>query len=330
MDTTSNGEPQPPLVQTKEAPDLYDLFFGPEGLRAGWRFAIYVAAVVGLSVLVIPLINGPLLPKSKGLPPLWVFLVFECESFVAAVVPALALSRLEKRPFSAYGLPPQGAFGKNFWAGVIWGFVAITCLLLVLRATGVFYFGGFALHGSRVLKFAAFWGVLFFMVGLFEDFAFRGYSQFTLAQGIGFWPAAVVLSVIFGAIHLPQELALGDHPRAWIGIIGAALIGLFFCLTLRRTGSLWFAIGMHASWDWGQTFVYSVPDSGTVAPGHLLSSSFRGNPWLTGGPIGPEASVFLFLVIAVLWLVFHRVYPAKKEVAPVGDDVLSAQSRTSG
>lgn len=327
MDSTGNNLPQPPALQPPSESPAYNIFIGPEGLRAGWRFVIYVAAFLCIAMVVLPLVNGPLFPKSKGIPPLWAFLFFECESFIAALIPALALARLEKRPFSAYGLPLKGAFGKNFWAGALWGFIAITCLLLVLRATGVFYFGGFALHGFRVLKFAAFWGVLFLVVGLFEDFAFRGYSLFTLAQGIGFWPAAFALSVVFGAIHLPQELRLGDHPRAWVGIIGAALIGLFFCLTLRRTGSLWFAIGMHASWDWGQTFVYSVPDSGTVAPGHLLSSSFHGNPWLTGGPIGPEASVFLFVLIAVLWLLFDRVYPAKKaEPSPEHDVPAISQS----
>ena len=322
MDPTSDDLPQPPTLNPPSESPAYNIFMGPEGLRAGWRFVIYVAGFIALRAVVLPLISRPFLPKSS----LWVFLFLECQSFVAALVPALVLSRVEKRPFAAYGLPLKDAFGKSFWAGVLWGFVAITCLLVVLRATGVFYFGGFALHGLRVLKFAGFWGVLFVMVGLFEDFAFRGYSQFTLAQGIGFWPAALLLSLTFGAIHLPQELALGDHPRAWVGIIAAALIGLFFCLTLRRTGSLWFAIGMHSSWDWGQTFVYSVPDSGTVAPGHLLSSSFHGNPWLTGGPIGPEASIFLFLVIAVLWVTFDRVYPAKKTEPSPGHAVPISQS----
>ena len=95
----------------------------------------------------------------------------------------------------------------------------------------------------------------------------RGYAQFTLARGIGFWPAALVLSCGFGLIHLRND---GEQ---WRGLLAAAFIGFFFCLTLRRTGNLWFAVGFHAAWDWGETFFYSVPDSGMVAPGHLLSSS---------------------------------------------------------
>ncbi len=90
------------------------------------------------------------------------------------------------------------------------------------------------------------------------------------------------------------------------------MIGLFFCLTLRRTGNLWFAVGFHAAWDWGESFLYSVPDSGEKAPGHLLSSSFHGSPWLTGGSVGPEGSVFLFLVIALVWVAFDKVYRQAK------------------
>jgi membrane protease YdiL (CAAX protease family) len=88
------------------------------------------------------------------------------------------------------------------------------------------------------------------------------------------------------------------------------LIGLFFCFTLRRTGSLWFAVGMHASWDWGESYLYSVPDSGGMVPGHLLNSSFHGPRWLTGGSVGPEGSVLVFVVIAAAWVVFDLIYPA--------------------
>jgi hypothetical protein len=192
----------------------------------------------------------------------------------------------------------------------------LSLLMLILRGTGVFDFGGIALHGERILKFAAFYALFFLVVALFEEFMMRGYTQFTLTSGIGFWPAAVLLSTTFGCIHL------GNQGEGWIGALAAGLIGLFFCLTLRRTGNLWFAVGFHASWDWGETYFYSVPNSGTTAPGHLLSSTFHGSRWLTGGSIGPEGSVFLFVVLAVLWIVFDRIYPQVRypaDVPPQGE-----------
>jgi hypothetical protein len=320
LETTMN-EPEQPLPALGEiSPGTTDLqpppstppnsvihtaFIGPDGLRAGWRFAIYVASLFAI-LYGLAWATRPLIPhRPHEAPPVWVFLFGELESLVAAIVPAIFLARMEKRRFGDYGLPLANVFGKQFWLGLLWGIVGITVLLLVMRGVGVFYFGGVALHGPRVLKFAAFWAVLFLVVGLFEEYAFRGYTQFTLSRGMGVWPAAVLLSAIFGGIHL------GNQGEAWIGAVAAAFIALFFCLTLRRTGTLWFAVGLHASWDWGESFLYSVPDSGTMVPGHLMSPSFHGSRWLTGGTVGPEGSVFVFVVIAAMWVLFDRLYPAK-------------------
>jgi uncharacterized protein len=314
MDEPSVGPTSEPSVAfVKPSPESLPrkVFMGDSGLRAGWRFAIYMVAFVVLSIAISWMLR-PLMPapSSHQIPRLWVFLFGECISLIAAVIPAVFMARLEHRPLGAYGLPRQQAFGKFFWIGILWGIVAITVLLVVMRGIGVFYYGGFALHGLRVLKFACYWGLLFLIVGFFEEFVTRGYTQFTLTSGIGFWPAAILLSIAFGAIHL------GNQGEAWTGALGAALIGLFFCLTLRRTGSLWFAVGMHASWDWGETFLYSVPDSGMVAPGHLLKSSFHGSPWLTGGSVGPEGSVLVFILIAAMWIVFDRFYPEARYMRP--------------
>ena len=233
---------------------------------------------------------------------LWSMMLEEFGVFVAAAIPALVLARVENRPWGAYGLPGRLAFGKLFWVGAVWGFASITLLLGTMYGLRVFQVGHLAIHGMRSVKFAAFWASYFLLVGLFEDFHFRGYLQFTLTRGIGFWPAAVLLSGYFGWSHRLNE---GER---WTGLLAAAVIGLFFCLTLRRTGSLWFAVGFHAAWDWGETFVYSVPDSGTLFPGHLLKTSFHGPAWLTGGMVGPEGSLLCFVVIAVVWVVFARRY----------------------
>ena len=66
------------------------------------------------------------------------------------------------------------------------------------------------------------------------------------------------------------------------------------------------------SWDWGESYLYSVPDSGGMMPGHLLNSSFHGPAWLTGGSVGPEGSALVFVVIVTLWVLFDRMYPEVK------------------
>lgn len=281
---------QPSYVRT--------VFLGPDGLRAGWGFAFYVVMLYLLRFAISRWVGSLELGDNE----LWSMMMEEFVAAVAAVVPALVLARVERRPWGVYGLPLRQAFGKLFWVGAVWGFASITLLLGLMYGLRVFEVGHLALHGARILKFAAFWGLYFLLVGVFEDFLFRGYSQFTLTRAIGFWPAAFVLSCTFGLVHL------GNVGEQWRGLLAAAVIGFFFCLTLRRTGTLWFAVGFHAAWDWGETFFYSVPDSGTVFPGHLLQSSFHGPGWLSGGVVGPEGSLLCFVVIGVVWVVFGRVY----------------------
>jgi hypothetical protein len=181
----------------------------------------------------------------------------------------------------------------------------ITAIIFLIRAFGGFSFGDLALRGPALWGYAALWIVVFLFVGLFEEFLFRGYAQFTLANGMGFWPAAVALSGGFAAIHLHNR---GEDK---IGSLSVFVIGMFFCLTLRRTGNLWFAVGMHAAFDWGETFLFSVPDSGLVAPGHLLNSSFHGPVWLTGGTVGPEGSVMAFAVVGIAAVIFASVFPSR-------------------
>jgi membrane protease YdiL (CAAX protease family) len=177
--------------------------------------------------------------------------------------------------------------------------------MALIAVFGGYSFGTLGLHGSDILRWAIVWAIFFVFVGLFEEFLFRGYTQFTLADGIGFWPAAILLSGSFGYVHLKNP---GEGP---IGAAAVVMIGLVFALTLRRTGNLWLAVGWHASFDFGETFLYSVPNSGMVFDGHLSNASLHGAKWLTGGTVGPEGSVFSFLTMALLALVVHRLYPPK-------------------
>jgi membrane protease YdiL (CAAX protease family) len=297
--SVGSGEPKPASETPRES-GIRAVFIGKDGLRAGWGFAIYVGMFAGMLAI------GGWMIASLHTGNLWSMMLGEADVFAAAAIPALIMARFEKREWGDYGLPLGEAFSKLFCAGAAWGFLGITFLLVILYGMRAFDFGHVVLHGLRMVRFAAFWGVLFLLVGLTEEFMLRGYSQFTLARGIGFWPAAVVLSTVFGAVHLKNP------GEAWVGALAAGVIGLFFCLTLRRTGSLWFAVGFHAAWDWGESFFYSVPDSGAISPGHLLSSSFHGSRWITGGSVGPEGSLLCFVVIAVVWVGFARIYPDVK------------------
>jgi membrane protease YdiL (CAAX protease family) len=305
LETKADSSPTPPAPvppafgAATQPPYARTLFLGSEGLRPGWGLLLYAAIFYPLQELAAALAFS----RDFGTNGLWSALLEEIGRLAAALIPLAVLAPIERRSWGVYGLPVRSAFGKLFWSGAVWGFAGISLLISALYGLHVFAFGHVALHGIRLERFAAFWATMFLLVAFFEEFLLRGYAQFTLARGIGFWPAGIVLSCAFGLIHL------GNGGEQWPGLLAAAFIGLFSCLTLRRTGNLWFAVGFHAAWDWGETFFYSVPDSGLVFPGHLLNSSLQGPRWLSGGSVGPEGSVLCFVVIAMAWFAFDQIYP---------------------
>jgi membrane protease YdiL (CAAX protease family) len=283
------------------------IFLRADGLRAGWRLAIFFLIffpLVIMAFLAAKAVRAPFPTSTIVVTPATV-LTQEIVTLLATLGATIAMSLIERRPFGSYGLPLRQAFGGEFWRGALWGLAAMTGVILVMAAAGGFSFGGFALHGERLVWEAFLWAMAFLSVGLWEEFFFRGYALATLADGIGFWPAASIVSALFGAVHL------NNGAEGWTGVPEIFLISMFFCVTLRRTGSLWFAVGMHAAWDFAETFIFSAPDSGTLAPGTLIHSTFHGPLWLTGGIVGPEASVVGVLAVVLALLLFARFYPAR-------------------
>jgi membrane protease YdiL (CAAX protease family) len=284
------------------------IFWNERELRAGWRlvlFSVLFAGFMAAGSRAVALFQLPH-ATSGNVTPIGI-LSLEFVLLAASLGATAIMAYLEGRPFGAFGLPAKDAFGARFWIGFAWGLAMVAATILLIWLLNGFSFGDLALHGAALARYGVLWLVVFIAVGLAEEFLFRGYPHYTLATGIGFWPAATVLSALFGAGHL------GNSGEDVVGALSVFVIAMFFCLTLRRTGNLWFAVGLHASFDWGETFLFSVPNSGIVASGHLLNSSFHGPVWLTGGTVGPEGSVMAFVVVGLAAVIFNRVFPPRHE-----------------
>lgn len=279
------------------------IFIGQDGLRSGWSLLLFGVFFLTLAYAaqILAQIIGLANPRSPQF-----VAIEELVSFASAYVAALVMARLEHRPAGVYGLPLGQAFRKSFWLGIFLGFCEVTLLVGLIAAFGGYSFGSLALPGSTLLGWGFLWAVAFLLVGFSEEFLFRGYAQYTLARGVGFWPAAVCLSLVFGAAHLRNP------GEGIVGALNVAITGLVFALALRRTGNLWLAVGWHAAFDFGETFLFSVPDSGFVFDHHLSDAALHGPAWLTGGTVGPEGSVFGFLSMGISVLVIHFLFPAKK------------------
>lgn len=163
--------------------------------------------------------------------------------------------------------------GMNLWWAMGWQ--AVLCGILLVRGKGSAAWGVYAIALLGLLPCA--W---------LEIWNFKTTP---------FWQTAWVTSSLFGFVHISNN---GEN---WIGIFAAAAIGFVFCVSVKLTGSAWWAIGFHAAWDWAETFYYGTADSGLAAQGSYLSARPAGNVLFSGGSDGPEGSL---LVIAIIFLLF--------------------------
>jgi uncharacterized protein len=282
-----------------------------------WKLLLFLFLTVGIGQRLVYTEGTRLLGSQRGMTSPQFLLFFEAGNFALVFGLTWLLSLAEKTPFGEYGLPLKQAFKGNFSVGFLLGLAEASVLVGLVAIFGGYSFGALAEHGADILK----WGLLelvgFIFVGLYEEFLFRGYLQHSLSKLVGFWPAGIVLSVGFGAVHLSNQ---GED---WVGAASIVVVGLLFVFTLKRTGNLWYAVGLHAGFDWAESFLYSVPDSGELIFGHLSDSELHGPKWLTGGSVGPEGSVFCFVTMGLQFLVVMWLFPAKKservaEAAAIG------------
>ena len=316
--------PTEPLPPTRPSA-LRKVFIGKDGLRAGWSLLIFIAflAAIGFCVRVIGRKLHLPDPDKLSVIPLRGAFLFEGLNFLVVFIISWIMSKIERRPASVYGFGDPRKL-RHFFAGFAWGVTCLSLLVFTLWKAGLMVFDGRLLFGASAFRYAAVWLLVFLLVGLFEEYLNRGYVQYTLTRGLtglyqwafksqhsaalGFWTSALIFSLLFGLGH-------GNNPgESPIGLLSAGLVGMVFCLSLWRTGSLWWAIGFHTSWDWAQSFLYGVPDSGLLAQHHLLASHPLGKPILSGGTTGPEGSIFIVGVLALVTLIILATLPRMQKI----------------
>ena len=286
---------------------LRRVFVGPNGLRAGWALLIFLVmenaleAGIGFAATKIWKIDGHQAWTPQFL------IIGESIEFVIALAATRLMGRIEGRSLATYGFPLRNAFRGRFWEGVLWGVGSAGLVYVGLAATGAYHVQGLAPGGGHPLLYLAGWALAFLGVGLYEELFFRGYPLFTLSRGIQFWPATLLISLGFGALHYFQK-----PNESFLDFLNVTLIGVIFCFMVRRTGDLWLAIGWHFAFNFVSMGIMGSPNSGNLGgqplQGHLLASTFQGPEWLTGGPTGAQASVFTLVMIVAFFAAFHLAH----------------------
>src|SRR5439155_103737 len=284
------------------------LFIGPDGLRHGWRFLVFVAAIVlvaqFLAQFAIAFLEMKLFVDRSALSASSLILGDSLDLIVILIVTGV-FALCERRRIDSYGLPINEAFGGLFWNGVVAGLAAIAFVGAGMLVTGGMRIHGLALRGADLVTSPLLWLVAMLFVGLTEEYFFRGYALQSLWRGAGFWPAALITTALFAGLHLlkPHENAID------VGMIFA--LGLIICISVRITGSLWWAVGWHAAFDFGQFFIIGTPNAGRLPQGRLFDVTFPGPAWTTGGELGTEASYFMIpaalgTFLYIIWFLRRR------------------------
>ena len=290
------------------APDAENLLDAAQGfkaraialLRAAGFFVIAVALGFGLVVAAKKLF-GPLnFDKAPGL-----HFLIPAEFALAlatVIVPSAIMALITREPAVRFGFGRAHRFG-HLMLGIATGLGAMSALIGLIALFGGVSRLSVAPLGEAAALNGAGYAVTFAFVAIAEEGPLRGYGLVQLSRALSFWPAAIVTSLVFVVLHL------GHKTESQIGLAQVGIIGLILAYSFYRTGALWFALGCHAAWDFAETYVYGVPDSGMTSPGALSTVTLNGPAWLTGGVTGPEASWLVFVALAAMAIVVRFALP---------------------
>lgn len=170
----------------------------------------------------------------------------------------------------------------------------MVCDLLIVVSTDLRHVRGSGFPWRELL-------MVYAPAAVHEELLFRGYPYqkvrtFNRALAIGF------TAFIFAALHGGNA---GISPLA---IVNLGLAGILLALAYEVFERLWFPIGIHAAWNLlsGPVLGYSV--SGYVSRHTVFETHGGGAEWLTGGPFGIEASIWMVLLEILGIAVLARSY----------------------
>jgi membrane protease YdiL (CAAX protease family) len=267
----------------------FNPFLNPRGKpRNGWWVALFF---VILTALLFPLIL--MSRASETGVPLW-------QQAAIVLAASLICQALRRRPIAEL----LGAFDWKWLSQLAIG-LALGAALMALPAA--FLAAGSWVTwrvnadwidaiGATLLTLAA--------ASAAEELLFRGFLFQRLIDGLGAWPAQLLIAALFTLTHSDALAEIG--PLAYLAGANIFVASILFGLAYLRTRSLALPIGLHFAANVMQGPILGFGVSGNDAAGLLTATPQDVPVWLTGGAFGLEASVPGFVCVLVmtsaLWL----------------------------
>ena len=169
-----------------------------------------------------------------------------------------ALIKKNRPLFKAYGTGCAGNNVKNLLIGYLIGFGmnGLAILMAWMHGDIYMYFDRFELVPFLILFVAV------FVQSAAEEMVCRGfiYQRVLRTYRDKFWLAVIVNSVFFGAIHL------GNDGISALAVVDLVVTGFLFTAMVYYFDSLWMAMAAHAGWNFTQSILAGLPNSGMVVP----------------------------------------------------------------
>lgn len=191
------------------------------------------------------------------------------------------------------------------------------------------------LHGDIALTFKGFSPVPFLLIFLCvfvqcaaEELIFRGYLYHKLMESYRRILPALLNALLFGAVHL-----FNDGVTA-LSFCNVVLMGVLLTVPMYyMKNGLWCAFGMHTAWNFSQSILFGLPNSGEVFPYSVfeLDASTAVNSFAYNVGFGVEGTLLASLLIggtSLIWVTLAR----KKNIQPeiLADIVKQPQSAEAG
>lgn len=284
---------------------MEQIFFNSYGrLRSGWRFLIFMVLFLFFGALLTSATLA-LLPrlgydhKASGITYL---LVNSAISLILSLVVGWFCGRfIEGLPYRALGAGLSKYWLKNLLLGSAIGTGTVVAAIVIAVVGGGLSLSFNADTSAAIIKTLVFSFIVFGIAAAFEEAFFRGYILQTFSRAGLAWPAIVLTSLAFAAVHF-------DNPSAnWISTVNTAIAGIWFGVAYLKTRDLWFAFGLHFMWNWVQGSIFGVEVSGLkdIMKAPLLKETDSGPGWLTGGDYGIEASIACTVALVASTLLIH-------------------------
>lgn len=260
-----------------------------------WVLLIAFALML-LGQLLGELMCAPLYRLFPNMPGMWAFslMYFSFVGIVLLVLIYVALADKGLRPIfrSARRGGIRGNTLRNFGLGVLIGFLMNGACILVAWLHGDLHFsvGGF---------YPVYLIVTFLCVTIqsgAEEMITRGYIYGALRERYPVWVAVAANALLFGVLHL------ANPGVTVISILSIVLIGIGLSLVMLWRESLWMAIAIHTMWNFTQSILFGLPNSGIVSEGSFLHLEAARGSLLYDAAFGVEGALPAIIVELALCL----------------------------